>query len=108
MTTSGIYPACASKSRPLHSGPISGNGPQLSDREVALLDALPETAKQSRPATHADLHGAIVELAKRNDYALDLDVLDTGFTAVIEFADNWLAPIAPAAMTPAEIAVASI
>lgn len=70
MTTSGIYP-------------INGNGPQLSDREVALLDALPETAKQSRPATHADLHVAIVELAKRNDYALDLDVLDTGFTAVI-------------------------
>jgi hypothetical protein len=71
MTTTGIYPA------------ISGHGPQLSDREVALLDALPETAKQSRPATHADLRFAIVELAKRNDYALDLDVLETGFTAVI-------------------------
>lgn len=69
MSTAGIYPI--------------SNGPQLSEREVALLDALPETAKQSRPATHADLHHAIVAVAERNDYALDIDVVGTGFTATV-------------------------
>jgi hypothetical protein len=54
------------------------NGPQLSDDEAALLDALPETAKQSRSATHADLSAAVVSIAQRNDY-----VTDTGFTAVV-------------------------
>ncbi len=70
MSTSGIYP-------------INGNGPQLSDREAALLDSLPDTARASRPASHADLTAAVVAVAKRNDLALDLDATDTGFTAVI-------------------------
>lgn len=78
----GIYPARPSKSASLHSGSIA-NGPQLSEHEAALLDALPETAKQSRPATHADLQIAIGELAKRKNYSLDVDMLETGFTAVI-------------------------
>ena len=59
------------------------NGPQLSEDEAALLAALPETAKQSRPATHADLEKAVVALAQRNAAALDIDVTETGFTAVI-------------------------
>jgi hypothetical protein len=70
MSTSGIYP-------------INGNGPQLSDREAALLDSLPDTARQSRQASHADLSVAVVAIAKRNDLALDLDATDTGFTAVL-------------------------
>lgn len=78
----GIYPARSSKSTSLHSGSIA-NGPQLSERETALLDALPESAKQSRPATHADLEKAVVALAQRKSAALDIDVTDTGFTAVI-------------------------
>jgi hypothetical protein len=70
MSTSGIYP-------------INGNGPQLSDREAALLDSLSDSARQSRPASHADLSAAVVAVAKRNDFALDLDTTETGFTAVI-------------------------
>jgi hypothetical protein len=70
MSTSGIYP-------------INGNGPQLSDREAALLDSLSDAARQSRQASHADLSVAVVAVAKRNDFALDLDTTDTGFTAVI-------------------------
>jgi len=70
MSTTGIYPT-------------SGNGLQLSDRESALLDSLPEDARQSRPATHADLQTAIVALAERNEYTLDIDIVGTGFTAVI-------------------------
>ncbi len=69
-STSGIYP-------------IGSTGLQLSDRETALLDALPDTAKHSRPATHAELHRAIVAVAKRHDYALDFDLAGTGFTAVV-------------------------
>lgn len=60
------------------------NGPQLSEREAALLDSLPETAKASRPATHADLHRALVAVAERHAYMLDVDVTDTGFTAVVD------------------------
>jgi len=60
------------------------NGPQLSDREMALLDSLPETAKQSRPATHRDLEKAVVALAQRHKKGFDIDVTYTGFTAVIE------------------------
>jgi hypothetical protein len=59
------------------------NGPQLSEHEVALLDALPETAKQSRPATHADLEKAVIALAQRQNTAFDIDVTATGFTAMI-------------------------
>lgn len=78
----GIYPARPNKSGSLHSGSIA-NGPQLSDREMALLDELPETAKTSRPATHRDLEMAVVALAQRQNSAFDIDVTDTGFTAVI-------------------------
>jgi hypothetical protein len=70
MSTSGIYP-------------INGNGPQLSDREAALLDSLSDVARESRPASHADLSVAVVAVAKANDLALDLDTTETGFTAVI-------------------------
>ena len=70
MSISGIYP-------------IGSNGPQLSEYETHLLASLPETAKQSRPATHAELSAAVVAVAKRNDLALDLDATETGFTAVI-------------------------
>lgn len=59
------------------------NGPQLSENESALLDTLPESAKQSRPATHADLEKALVAVAQRKSAAFDIDVTDTGFTAVI-------------------------
>ena len=59
------------------------NGPQLSDREMALLDELPETAKQSRPATHRDLEKAVLAVAQRQSAALDIDVTETGFTAVV-------------------------
>jgi hypothetical protein len=59
------------------------NGPQLSDREMALLDELPATAKESRPATHRDLEKAVVALAQRQNSAFDIDMTDTGFTAVI-------------------------
>lgn len=59
------------------------NGPQLSEHEATLLASLPDTAKQSRPATHDDLRGAIGRLAERNAYDLDLDVVETGFTAII-------------------------
>jgi hypothetical protein len=59
------------------------NGPQLSDREVALLEQLPETAKQSRPATHRDLEKAVLAVAVRQSAALDIDVTETGFTAVV-------------------------
>lgn len=69
MTATGIYSIT--------------NGPQLSDDEVALLDALPETAKQSRQPTHAELSAAVVAVAQRRDAALDIDLNDTGFTAVI-------------------------
>lgn len=70
MSVSGIYSI--------------NNGPQLSDREAHLLASLPETAKQSRPATHADLQRAIVAVADRNNYALDIDATETGFTAVVK------------------------
>jgi hypothetical protein len=60
------------------------HGPQLSDAEAATLESLPETAKQSRPATHRDLELAIVAVAQRHGFAFDLQVTDTGFTAVVE------------------------
>lgn len=83
MTISGIYPACPSKSGTLHSGPVGSTGPQLSEHETHLLSSLPETAQQSRPASHAELSAAVVAVAKAHDLALDLDATDTGFTAVI-------------------------
>lgn len=68
MSVTGIYPA---------------NRPQLSDAEIALLAALPESAQKSRKATHAELHAAIVSLAQRNGFTLELEVVGTGFMAVI-------------------------
>lgn len=63
--------------------PIGSNGPQLSDREAALLESLPDTAKHSRSVTHAELSSAVVAVAQRSDVALDIDVTETGFTAVL-------------------------
>ena len=60
------------------------NGPQLSDKEAALLDSLPETAKASRPATHADLKRAIVAVAEATGGELDVDMTETGFTASVK------------------------
>ena len=68
MSVTGIYPA---------------NRPQLSESEIALLSSLPESAQASRKATHAELHAAIVSLAQRNGYTLELEVVGTGFMAVI-------------------------
>lgn len=68
MSVTGIYPA---------------NRPQLSDDEAALLSSLPEAAQASRKATHAELHEAIVSLAQGNGYTLELEVIGTGFMAVI-------------------------
>lgn len=70
MSITGIYP-------------VNHNGPQLSEHEAHLLASLPETAKQSRLASHAELTAAVVAVAKANDLALDLDATETGFTAVI-------------------------
>ncbi len=70
MSTCGIYP-------------INGSGPQLSDREAALLETLDDNAKASRQASHAELSVAVTAIAKRHDLDLDLEVTDTGFTAVV-------------------------
>ena len=63
--------------------PIGEKGPQLSDREVAMLDALPAQARTSRLATHAELRAAIMAMAERHDYSLMLEATDFGFTAVV-------------------------
>ena len=63
--------------------PIGDKGPQLSDREVALLDALPQEARTSRLATHTELRAAIVAMAERHDLSLMLEATDFGFTAVV-------------------------
>jgi len=74
MSVAGIYPASPS---------ASGSIPLLSDREAELLETLPETARISRPATHAELHAAVVAMAERHNYSLELEVAGTGFTAVV-------------------------
>ena len=74
MSVAGIYPA---------SPTASGSMPQLSDREAEQLASLPETARMSRPVTHAELHAAVVAMAERHNYSLELEVAGTGFTAVI-------------------------
>jgi hypothetical protein len=74
MSVAGIYPASPS---------ASGSIPQLSDLEAAQLESLPETARMSRPATHAELHAAVVAMAERHNYSLELEVVGTGFTAVV-------------------------
>ncbi|HTL35559.1 MAG TPA: hypothetical protein VL326_20665 [Kofleriaceae bacterium] len=78
MSVAGIYPASRAMS-PSTSGSI----PQLSEREAELLEQLPETARTSRPVTHAELHAAVVAMAERHNYSLELEVVGTGFTAVI-------------------------
>ena len=78
MSVAGIYPA----SRAI-SPSTSGSIPQLSDDEAALIESLPETARMSRPATHAELHAAVIAMAERHNYSLELEVVGTGFTAVI-------------------------
>ena len=74
MSVAGIYPA---------SPTASGSMPQLSEREAEMLEALPETARAARPVTHAELHAAVVAMAERYNYSLELEVVGTGFTAVI-------------------------
>ncbi|HUS31014.1 MAG TPA: hypothetical protein VMZ53_21035 [Kofleriaceae bacterium] len=69
MSVAGIYP-------------VNG-GPALSDREASMLAELPETARTSRPASHAELHAAVVAMAERHNYSLELEVVGTGFTAVV-------------------------
>jgi hypothetical protein len=63
--------------------PIGAKGPQLSDREAALLATLPAQARSSRLATHVELRSALVALAERNDYDLKLEVTEFGFTATV-------------------------
>lgn len=68
MNTAGIYP-------------VGATGLKLSDSEAALLETLPTLP--SRPATHAELHAAIVGLAQRKSYTLELEMVGSGFMAVI-------------------------
>jgi hypothetical protein len=70
MSVTGIYP-------------VGGKGLQLSDREVAMLETLPAQAQMSRLATHAELHAAIVALASRMSYTLELEMVGTGFMATV-------------------------
>jgi hypothetical protein len=63
--------------------PVGDRGPQLSDREAALLASLPDLARRSRPATHAELHAAVVALAHGRGYSLELELAGTGFVATI-------------------------
>jgi hypothetical protein len=63
--------------------PVGARGPQLSDQEAALLATLPASARSSRLATHVELKKAIVAMAERHDYTLQLDITEFGFTAVI-------------------------
>ena len=78
MSVAGISPVSRAMVAS-HSGSI----PQLTDREAAQLDELPEMARMSRPATHAELHAAVVAMAERHNYSLELEVVGTGFTAVV-------------------------
>ncbi|HEY5920209.1 MAG TPA: hypothetical protein VIV11_01005 [Kofleriaceae bacterium] len=63
--------------------PVGSKGPQLSDREAAALDALPQEARTSRLASHSELRAAILAMAERHDHALMLEVTDFGFTAMV-------------------------
>ena len=71
MAVAGIYP-------------VGERGPQLSETESALLASLPDQARTSRPATHAELRTAIMQMAERQDYTLVIEMTDTGFVAVVE------------------------
>ena len=70
MAVAGIYP-------------VGGNGPQLSDREAALLASLPDQARESKLATHAELRAALVAMAERHDYDLKIEISELGFDAVV-------------------------
>ena len=63
--------------------PVGDKGPQLSDREAALLDTLSAQERASRLATHAELRAAIVAMAERHDHSLMLEATDFGFTAML-------------------------
>jgi hypothetical protein len=78
MSVAGIYPV----NRAMVAS-YSGTIPQLTDREAAQLDELPEMARASRPASHAELHAAVVAMAERHNYSLELEMVGTGFTAVV-------------------------
>jgi len=80
---SGIYPATPRGSESLHDRPIGERGPQLSDREAALLETLPAQERESRLATHSELRAAILAMAERHDHSLMLEATDFGFTAVV-------------------------
>jgi len=64
--------------------PVGERGPQLSETESALLASLPDQARTSRPATHAELRTAIMQMAERQDYTLVIEMTETGFVAVVE------------------------
>jgi len=68
MSVAGIYP-------------VGANGLRLSDDEAARLASAPST--HSRPANHAELHEAIVAMARRNSLPLELEMMGSGFMAVI-------------------------
>jgi hypothetical protein len=63
--------------------PVGDKGPQLSDREMAMLDALPVQARTSRLATHAELRNALMAMAERHDHDLLLEATEFGFTATV-------------------------
>jgi hypothetical protein len=63
--------------------PIGDKGPQLSDRESALLATLPAQQRTSRLASHAELRDALVAMAERHDYSMLLEVTEFGFTATV-------------------------
>lgn len=63
--------------------PLADKGPNLSDREAAILATLPAQARASRLATHAELRAALVAMAERHDYPLVIEATQFGFTATI-------------------------
>jgi len=63
--------------------PIGDKGPQLSDREAAILETLPAQERASRLANHLELRKAIVAMVERWDYTLVLEATEFGFTAVV-------------------------
>lgn len=89
MSVAGIYPV----NRAMVAS-YSGSIPQLTDREAAQLEELPEIARASRPASHAELHAAVVAMAERHNYSLELEVVGTGFTAIIGPKDRSLRVVA--------------
>ena len=83
MAVAGIYPASQLGSGSLHDRPVGARGPQLSDREVALLAELPDQARESKLATHAELRTALIAMAERHDHDLKIEISELGFTAKV-------------------------